>query len=120
VKQDLLLRLLLIIGWALVALIAQIVMQHAASSTRGLSFAQNIGRYMFSLLQIGIASGASLVMTFWCYRNMTFVQFLLSQSLFYIFAFLYAFLVLNEPMSFWRLVAILCFIPGLLIALGVK
>ncbi len=119
-KQDLLFRSLLIFGWALVALIAQVVMQHAAASTRNLIFTQNIGKYVSSFMQVGIASGASLLMTFFCYRNMTFVQFLLSQSLFYIFAFFYAFLILNEPMSFWRIIAILCFIPGLLIALGVK
>ena len=119
-KQDLLFRTLLIIGWALVALIAQIVMQHAAAATRDLSFSQNIGRYVSASVQIGMASGASLVMSFFCYRNMSFMQFLLSQSLFYILAFMYAFLILNEPINLWRVIAILCFIPGLLIALGSK
>ena len=119
-KQDLLFRSLLIIGWALVALIAQIVMQHAAASTRELSFSQNIGRYVSVSVQIGMASGASLAMAFLCYRNMSFMQFLLSQSLFYILAFMYAFLILNEPINFWRVLAILCFIPGLVIVLGNK
>ena len=119
-KQDLLFRTLLIIGWALVALIAQIVMQHAAAATRGLSISQNIGRYVYASAQIGMASGASLVVTFLCYRNMSFMQFLLSQSFFYILAFVYGFLILNEPINLWRALAILCFIPGLLIALGNK
>jgi drug/metabolite transporter (DMT)-like permease len=120
VKQDLLFRTLLIIAWALVALIAQIIMQRAAASTRDLIFSQNIARYISASAQIGMASGASLVMTFLCYRNMTFMQFLLSQSLFYILAFMYAFVILNEPINLWRFLAILCFIPGLLIALGNK
>ena len=119
-KQDLLFRTFLIIGWALVALIAQIVMQHAATSTRNLIFTQNIGKYVYSFMQVGIASGASLIMSFICLRNMSFVQFLLSQSLFYILAFMYAFLIQNEPLNFWRTVAILCFIPGLFIVLGNK
>ena len=119
-KHDLLFRSLLVIGWALVALFAQIVMQHSAASTRGLSFSPNIGRYVSAAAQIGMASGASLLMTFLCYRNMSFMQFLLSQGIFYILAFMYAYLILNEPINFWRVLAILCFIPGLFIALGNK
>lgn len=117
-RQSLIFRFLLIITWASVSLFAQIVMQRAAVSTRDMNFSQNIGKYLLEFTKIGIASGASLILTFVCYKNMSFTEFLFSQSIFYILAFAYAFLVLDEPLDFWKFLAVLLFIPGMLLTLG--
>ena len=103
--------------WALASLLAQITLQKFSLDTRGSQNWKNIWLFLPGLARVILASGFSLFMAIVCYRYLSFFQFLISQGLFYALAFMYSFLVLNESLTNLKVVAILLFVPAMVLAL---
>jgi hypothetical protein len=110
-------KFLIIIIWAGVSLTSQIVMQSVSTATSKVNFIDVPQMFLSNISKVILFSGTSLVVTFFCYRYFSFMEFLFAQGLFYILAFGYAFLILKEPLTLSKFLAILCFIPGIILAL---
>ncbi len=103
--------------WALAALLAQVTMQKFSLDSRDYQNAKSLGVILPGIAKVIAASGFSLFMAFICYRYLSFFQFLISQGLFYVMAFMYSFLVLQENLNSLKIASIVLFIPAVLLAL---
>ena len=110
-------KFLVISFWATVSLSSQIVMQRVSLKTKDISFTDVPQEFFSNFSKVILFSGASLLVTFFCYRYFSFIEFLFAQGFFYILAFGYSFIILKEPLTLSKLIAVLCFVPGIILVL---
>jgi drug/metabolite transporter (DMT)-like permease len=75
----------------------------------------NLGYLKFILLlgRVGAISGLSLLVTWICYRNFDFLELFAAQAIVYVFAVAASYFLLNEPLTWNKLVSVSLIIMGI-------
>jgi drug/metabolite transporter (DMT)-like permease len=69
--------------------------------------------FLVLLLRVGSISGLSLLLTWICYRNFSFLELVVAQSVIYIFAIAVSFFYFQESISWNKITAVFFILIGI-------
>ena len=109
-------KLALILLSSVVSLVAQINLKESAGqlpTSWAAATALGVGRSLWLLFRAGFFSGMSLVVTWYCYKRFEFLEFILVQAVFYIFAGAASYFYFHEVLTLQKLAAMGLIMAGI-------